>query len=94
MKLQDFGLWFSCGLGPWCEWSTKIPPKTVFQIFYDGICLGIQWPNYVVTIFESKPYLIKFNTLHPPNGSQYLFNRLLTLDDFEIIPNPDYLGKQ
>jgi hypothetical protein len=94
MKLTDFGLWFDYWEdGELVSWS-KQPPSTryEFNINYHGLCLGYQLYDYGVTIFDSEPYLIKLNTLRIPHGNTYLFNRLLTLDDFEIIPNPKYKG--
>jgi hypothetical protein len=81
MKITDFGLWFRTFLGK--KWSTSIPMYGDFSIFYDGECLG-HWYAYgpdLVLALDTR-YIIKFGT--------YLPDRFLTLDDFEIVANPDY----
>ncbi len=91
MKLQHFGLWFHCR-SSW-EWSTTISKKGAFDIYYDGHHLGGQWHDFSLTIYECKPYIIVLkNKLPISQGYKYApaFGRLLTLDDFDIIPNPDY----
>jgi hypothetical protein len=95
MKLHHFGLWFT---SDGREWSTKIPPNPGFKIFYDGWCIGYHSSNYDLDICLGRPHIIKLRNEFPVDTSIDMCNirigRLLTLDDFEIIPNPDYLGKQ
>jgi hypothetical protein len=100
MKIHDFGLWFYYWADPWFEWSTKIPPKLGFKIFYDGLCIGDQFGcNFDIDSGPTVgPHIIKLRKEFPletfTNMYRIKIGRLLTLDDFEIIPNPDYLGKQ
>ncbi len=96
MKLHDFGLWFQI-LGGFQRghWTTSIPQHLSYQIHYDGNWLGTKFNN-VLNISEKDKFMIKLK--HPPT----LFPRViindifayeidtLTLNDFEIIPNPNY----
>ncbi len=94
MKLYDFGLWF-CGFDGY--WSATIPKETSYGIYYDGIFLGRQYHNFnlIIKIKSEDPYIIKLEDTCDFDYSgwdyaQYKIGRLLTLEDFEIIPNPDY----
>jgi hypothetical protein len=90
MKLHDFGLWFTPNMR---EWSTTIPQKRGFDIYYDGMLLGRQHYYYELTIDDDKPHIIKLKNKFSNYNRWYCYiSRPLTLDDFEIIPNPDYKG--
>jgi hypothetical protein len=91
MKITDFGLWF------WSyddeKWSTTLPISKPFcDIYYNSCLLGLM-SNYgfSLSIWDGEPLIInlKIETLRSLNGI-YTVNRHLTLDDFEVIPNPDY----
>ncbi len=93
MKIYDFGLWFQSVDG---RWST-IPRRSESHIYYDGINLGHQYSNFDLAVYEHKRYLIQLrNQFYSWDfGGGITFKRmgrLLTLDDFEIIENPDYRG--
>jgi hypothetical protein len=92
VKITDFGLWFK---GEDDEgrffWSSTIPQARVFYIFYDGIPIGgLRDHGYLLMPYYHKPYKIKIITDCPLLIDFYEIGRPLTLEDFEIIPNPDY----
>ena len=94
MKMYDFGLWF-CGFD--CNWSATIPQETRYGIYYDGIFLGRQYLDFdlIIKIKSEDPYIIKLEYPRDFDYSgweyaQYKIGRLLTLEDLEVIPNPDY----
>ncbi len=90
MKLHDFGLWY------WSlkttNWSTTFPQTMGFCICYDGEVLGYQRDSLHFRIYQDKPYIINLKSNFKKDGIFYQPNRLITLDDFEIIVNPDYKG--
>ncbi len=100
MKLHDFGLWY------WSDgrWTTTIPDiEENFSIDYDGNLLGRHWKGVLTLINNpSSPYKIelkaKFIEISNTddylysNYRQYVVHRRLTMEDFEIIPNLDYIG--
>jgi hypothetical protein len=99
MKLHDFGLWY------WADgrWTTTIPDiEENFSIYYDGYFFGRKFQNYLSFFGNiSYPYKINFKgnfldiTTRDDNYSgycQYVVDRRLTMEDFEVIPNPDYIG--
>jgi hypothetical protein len=95
VKLTDFGLWFGYlideddNLG----WSTTIPREGYFEMFYDGVNLATQWGDFDLEVYGDDPYMIKFkNNFTRSMEGFHRIGRRLTLDDFEIIPNPDYRG--
>ncbi len=93
MKLHEFGLWFLRQVpGEKATWSTTIPQDCFYSILYDGFCVGFQTLDDRVRIHtgDYDRYIIKFNK-KLASEIQFYFNleRRLTLDDFEIIPNPD-----
>ncbi len=90
MKLYDFGLWFVDVISE--EWSTTIPQTGCFSIRYDGNYLGVQYSDFVLQDYNSRRFTIKLKNKFARNGHYYEVGRLLTLDDFEIVPNPDYKG--
>jgi len=104
VKIHDFGLWF----GFWeqksdtiWEWKrlTTIPFGD-FNIFYDGYCLG--WvrcyanSRLELTTQNDRLYRIlvneSFAMQHHNILTKYFLVRPLTLDDFEIVPNPNNPG--
>ncbi len=94
MKIHEFGLWFWSDDN--AEWSKTIPPDS-FAIYYDGECLGRQWPDYELSIFGDIPHIMKLKMkLDVKKGCTYTyqFHRLLTMDDFDIVENPDYRGEK
>ena len=99
MKIHEFGLWFFQD----GEWFTTFPQGqllAVVSVYYDGECLGRQWPDYELSlfgIFDNLPHIMKLKIkLELKKGCRhtYLFDRLLTMDDFDIVENPDYRGKK
>ncbi len=97
MKIHDFGLWFAFWVGTKFNWSTTITmgPKYGFAIYYDGVQLGCQDDDLCLEIYVEEPHIIKLKKDFPLDSSgRYIIDRLLTLDDFEIIENHDYRGNQ
>jgi hypothetical protein len=93
MKLYHFGLWFRYVECDRYNWSTTIPPYSI-HIYYDGISLGDINLNFYMDIRHDKPHIIKLKKDFPKFSWYYLVGRPLTLDDFEIIENPNYKGKK
>ncbi len=88
MKLHDFGLWFQ---SPNNHWSTEIPQNQSFSIYYHGECIAYQIDHYpfVLQIFSGTTHTIKLKIPSvEENLLDYHVGRKLTLNDFEIIPNP------
>lgn len=98
MKLYDFGLWFVRHFGcPLIErWSTTIPKEICgFAIFYDGGCLGYYWDDFSIMLYDREPHIIKMKPeFDQETPSDIFIGRHLMIDDFEIIPNPDYKGNE
>jgi hypothetical protein len=107
MKIHEFGLWFGAecfkplGYLPPQEWFTAIPKDRDFSIWYDGECLGDQLfrLDFILRIYSvRRQHLIKLKGEFPrceerlPYPSRYKIGRCLAIDDFEIVPNPDYRG--
>ncbi len=91
MKLQDFGLWFQTYY-TW-DWSVTIPKRAEFRIYYDGEKLGWQYLDFDLKILEYQPHIIKLKNKFAHDLMEYYrIGRPLTLDDFEIVENPDYKG--
>jgi len=97
MKLHQFGLWFQI-LGGFQrgQWTTSIPQHQSYQIHYDGNCLGTKFPN-VLNIYndEIDEFVIKLKNAsaqcHPVIAGMNAYQiDTLSLNDFEIIPNPNY----
>ncbi len=91
MKIYDFGLWFLCDDGQW----SAIPQRPTSHIYYDGSSLGYQYSNFDLAVYQDKRHLIQLRNQFCSWGRDSTFKRmgrLLTLDDFEIIENPDYRG--
>ncbi len=96
MKIIDFGLWFFS----WMKnrgWLTTIPEKGGYEIYYDRKLLGVQWGDFDLEIYDDKPHIINLKNKFPERvdygyENTYSVNRQLALDDFEIIPNPEYRG--
>ncbi len=86
---ENKGLWFSVRDK---KWSRTIPRTGSFYIYYDGEWMGCQWPNFDLTILKGKRYIIKLKNKFCNQDRLYYIGRPLTLDDFEIVPNPDYPG--
>jgi hypothetical protein len=84
------GLWFRYWDGVW-YWSAAIPQEHSYIIYYDERVLGRQADNFELSIFDNgEPYLVKVKERFAHYGNRYDVGRVLTLDDFDIIPNPDY----
>ncbi len=95
MKIHDFGLWFQEVASE--KWSITVPQKRAIYIYYDGHYLGEQWSDFVLTIYDDEPYMIMLKSKLPVREGcidTYAFGRRITLDDFEIVKNPDYRGDQ
>jgi hypothetical protein len=92
MKIHDFGLWFQTFDSG--TYSTTIPQKGNFKIIYDGSYIGFQTHTHKfdLRIWDDLPYIINLKNNFKKDGPYYSINRLITLDDFEVIPNPDYKG--
>jgi hypothetical protein len=94
VKLTDFGLWFKF----WNEAartttrSTTIPQKGFFYILYDGVELGHQYSDFDLMIMPDQQFIIKLKNNFKLHGDSHRIGRQLTLDDFEVIPNPNYGG--
>ncbi len=90
MKITDFGLWFR----NWSnyEWSNTIPQRPGCDIYYDGQNLGYQTSYFDVRIYARKdqPHMIKLKSDFTRTVIHYEINRLITMEDFEIISNPYY----
>jgi len=96
MKLHDFGLWFrTFSRLKDGDWSTSIPQNSQYRILYDGAWLGTKFIDQA-HISENERFMIKLKnpiTRSPraiANGISLYRIDTLTLDDFEIIPNPRY----
>jgi hypothetical protein len=94
VKLTDFGLWFEYCSGNKYEWSVTIPKNPIYDICYDGYYLGKQWSDFDLVIWKDTPHTIKLKNKFTNVGMYYEIGRLLTLDDFEIVQNPDYKGTE
>ncbi len=94
MKLHDFGLWFYNFFNG--EWSTTVPRprKGGFYIFYDGMCLGLQFDDLSLRVSGDRPYIIRLKNRLVATGSIFTytlkFDSIITLDDFEVVENPRY----
>jgi hypothetical protein len=90
VKLHDFGLWFFDVGG----WSATVPRQGGFYIFYDGELLGFQYNDLNLTVTCDRPYIIRLKNRLPAGGSIFTYtlklDSIITLDDFDIIPNPLY----
>ncbi len=99
MKIQEFGLWFQTWSGVWFstradQWSTTIP-ELGYGIWYDGECLGALLEDFTFYVSTSTRYVIKLKKDFArglQNPSSHFIGRPLTLDDFEVIPNPYNAG--
>ncbi len=87
MKITDFGLWFAL---PDAKWSTTIPETGGFAIYYDGKPLGGQYTNFHLFISTVQPLTLNLKNKFTYHNGYYLIGRCLTMDDFELIPNPEY----
>lgn len=100
MKIHHFGLWFrswSDALDDWA-WSTTIPQhdKQV-DIYYDGLLLGHHDLFLRLSVIRNHPHIIKLKDHFEyiegdEKASYYQLGHRLTMDDFEIIENPDCYG--
>jgi hypothetical protein len=91
MKLHDFGLWFkTCTAVGKINWSTTIPQEPDYFIYYDGEAVGRQEIDFDLFISTAHPHTLKLKENFKFVGSWFVIGRCLTMDDFEIIPNPDY----
>ncbi len=90
MKLHDFGLWFKT-YDTWV-WSTTIPQEPDYLIYYDGKPLSRQYPSFDLVVNRLHPHTLKLNENFKVIHGWCFIGRCLTMDDFEIIANPDYKG--
>jgi hypothetical protein len=90
VKIHDFGLWFKTW---WThKWSTIIPETRGFAIYYDGKPLGGQSDDFDLRVYNDEQFIIKLKNEFAVSGSYHKIGRRLTLDDFEIVPNPNNPG--
>jgi len=97
MKLTYFGLWFWEYSGRDRKWSATVPREPGFLIYYDGRILGEQWDDFDLTIYDDEPHIIRLKNKFPFRESYirtYAVDRPITLDDFEIVKNPNYNENQ
>ncbi len=101
MKLTDFGLWFKRWFSN--KWSISIPDTDGFNIYYDGKAIGWQRLSldYECSVYDScfDSHIIQLKNKFPELGKyqdqqSYDIGRQLTLNDFDIIPNPEYRGDE
>jgi hypothetical protein len=97
MRLIDFGLWF------WeyrwdFEWSATVPRQFGYRIYYDGFLLGEHRSNFDLELCcDWGPYNIILKSKLPLKKGHidtYVLDRPITLDDFEIVKNPNYNENQ
>jgi transposase len=92
VKIHDFGLWFE----QYGKWSTTIPQAGSFFIWYDRELLGQCWGNLALKVWNDNPCKIQIRDSVPMvrarerGRGHYDLRRPLTLNDFEIIENPEY----
>ncbi len=93
MKIHDFGLWFLSGQD-YEYWSTTIPQSTArYEFYYDGVYMGCQSSNFDLAVEDDQPHIIRLKCEFLwPDTYIYVLDRVLTLDDFEIVINPNYEG--
>jgi hypothetical protein len=96
MKIHHFGLWFDY-YAKGDKWLSTIPQDGGgFKIYYDGMPLGMQFNDFDVVVWckSYMPLTIQLKNIFPieVQWGFYKIGRRLTLDDFEIIPNPNYIG--
>jgi len=94
MKLHEFGLWFWEYDERGNKWSTSIPQRSTYSIWYDGEYLGVQWEGFPLRINNDSSRIIKLKKHFPYDylNAGYQIGYRLTPDDFDIIPNTDYKG--
>ncbi len=104
MKITDFGLWFECrnSSDNNLEWSS-VPRKGSSRIFisYDGEWLGRQdrqgrletynTGRHIIALVPSLYSTYRESAIEAPG---YYIGRLISLDDFKIVENPDYRGAE
>ncbi len=90
MKIHEFGLWFNPCYSD--VWLTTIPSKISFQIFYDGRVLGEYYASArALYLYIHHPHKIHLKSKFSKSPNDwFVIGRDLTLEDFEIILNPDY----
>jgi hypothetical protein len=98
MKLTDFGLWFWEYSGRDCKWSATVPRQLGYGIYYDGELLGDHLSNFDLELYcDLGPYTIILKSKLPLREGRidtYTLYRPITLEDFEIVKNPDYNENQ
>lgn len=97
MQITDFGLWFkSWNTHDEHQWSTTIPQYSgPLRICYDGRILGSHFHDYdfELRIWDDEPHIIALKSVFPKMGEgSYRVDRRLTMDDFDIVENPNYEG--
>ncbi len=101
MKIHDFGLWFHYYRDGKSLWSTEIPQHPSYMINYDGEWLGAKSPNGLnIYNDEVDKFIIKLKNTSARrlpdrfSGINAYEIDTLSLNDFEIIPNPNYKDTQ
>jgi hypothetical protein len=104
MKITDFGLWFEYRNSSThnLEWSS-VPRKgsSSIYIWYNGEWLGRQDQQGKLVTYNTGPHIMALvprlhstyyeSTIEAPG---YYIGRLISLDDFKIVENPDYRGAE
>jgi len=107
MKIQDFGLWFSYNKdGKWALMNKIEEPQIyISHIYYDGISLGIlfpedessiDFPKGAIAVSLNKKYVLNIKTPILHKELTWNFHELIPhmkLSDFEVLLNPDWKGK-
>ncbi len=87
MKLYDFGLWFGYWNSTGYVWSTTIRPEGGYDIYFDGNHIAHQYGDFNLARYYDMPYCLSLK-----KETEFRFNKILTLDDFEIVENSKYRG--
>ncbi len=97
MQITDFGLWFRLWNTPsGHQWSTTISQYSgPLLIYYDGWTLGLHYydSDFELQVWDDGPHIIALKSVFPKVGEGwYRVDRRLTMDDFDIVENPNYEG--
>jgi len=88
MRLTDFGLWFYYEDFGVKVWSKTLPKVMNFYIFFHGKCIASKWDNYPLSIFAHGDWVLQPRKHEVRGLNSISVNQPITMDDFDIIPNP------